>query len=442
MSHRRFMMSSLFGARLASVVVALAGASTAAIATTPTFQPLGNLGGFPAESIAWAVSGNGLVVVGESPSLLAGDNPQAWRQPLGGSLVGLGSLSVVFDLSFAYGVSSDGRYTVGASFAEPDFLLQGFRHDAQTNALLPLGGLPGGPLNSIANAVNANGSVVVGQAKSLGTNAAQRDEAFRWRAGVGMQGLGFLPGDSGSVANGVSADGTTVVGWSSNLLNRTEAFIWRSPGPMQGLGDLAGGGTSSIAVAVSADGQTVVGQASTAQGLVAFRHNAAYGMQVVGDLPGGAVNAQARAVSGSGNVVVGYATTDTSGNDGEAFIWDYRGMRSLRQTLVDAGVNMTGWRLLWANGLSLDGTVIVGYGLNPLGQLQAFRAVLPFCGPDFNVDSTLNQEDLSGFITCFIGSVEGFEPCAAADYNADTFVDQEDLSAYLTEYFSDAPACI
>ncbi|QDU90479.1 hypothetical protein Pla175_38840 [Pirellulimonas nuda] len=49
-------------------------------------------------------------------------------------------------------------------------------------------------------------------------------------------------------------------------------------------------------------------------------------------------------------------------------------MRSLADALTDAGVDLTGWRLQRATGVSADGKVIVGYGANPAGQVEAWRA--------------------------------------------------------------------
>ena len=58
--------------------------------------------------------------------------------------------------------------------------------------------------------MNADGTVVVGQANEF------RTQAFRWTAARGMVGLDFLPGGDFSVANGVNADGTVVVGNTSS----------------------------------------------------------------------------------------------------------------------------------------------------------------------------------------------------------------------------------
>src|SRR5262245_39101254 len=51
--------------------------------------------------------------------------------------------------------------------------------------LQSLGDLPGGSFDSRANAVSADGSVVVG----FGDNAAGYQDAFRWTAAAGMVGL-------------------------------------------------------------------------------------------------------------------------------------------------------------------------------------------------------------------------------------------------------------
>ena len=45
---------------------------------------------------------------------------------------------------------------------------------------------------------------------------------------------------------------------------------------------------------------------------------------------------------------------------------------------MNAGVRgLDGWILISATGVSDDGTVIAGYGLNPARQWEPFRAALP-----------------------------------------------------------------
>jgi hypothetical protein len=50
-------------------------------------------------------------------------------------------------------------------------------------------------------------------------------------------------------------------------------------------------------------------------------------------------------------------------------------LQSVLQGLGVAGVN--GWILLGATGVSADGTMIVGAGINPAKEREAFRAVVP-----------------------------------------------------------------
>lgn len=53
-------------------------------------------------------------------------------------------------------------------------------------------------------------------------------------------------------------------------------------------------------------------------------------------------------------------------------------IRDLRQWLVnDFGLNLTGWQLIGAYAISSDGNTIVGVGINPQGEQEAFRAVIP-----------------------------------------------------------------
>jgi len=62
----------------------------------------------------------------------------------------------------------------------------------------------------------------------------------------------------------------------------------------------------------------------------------------------------------------------------DAFIWDPEiGMRSLGAYLESLGVDLGGWDLWSATGISADGKTIVGYGENPLHQEEAFIAVIP-----------------------------------------------------------------
>ena len=248
-----------------------------------------------------------------------------------------------------------------------------FRWSAATG-MTDLGKLAGGTGNfSIALGVSANGLVVVGNSDSTpGT------QAFMWTAAGGMVGLGDLPGTTfSSVANGVSADGLVIVGQSRSA-SGPEAYRWTAAGGMVGLGDLAGSLFSSTAIAASADGSVIVGQARSSSGSEAFRWTAATGMQGLGDLPGGSFSSVANAVSADGLTVVGRSNVVPTVPGDAAFIWDQaHGMRNLRNVLIsDFGLNLTGWTLSSATGVSADGKQIAGFGTNPSGGSEGWFADL------------------------------------------------------------------
>ena len=145
---------------------------------------------------------------------------------------------------------------------------------------------------------------------------------------------------------------------------------------MTGLGDLAGGAFFSEAYDVSNDGSTVVGTSGSASGTEAFRWTQSGGMLGLGDLTGGDFFSEAFDISNDGSIVVG---SGSSASGTEAFIWDAsRGMRSLQDLLVDDfDLDLTGWTLDEARGISADGLTIVGRGINPSGSLEAWIATVP-----------------------------------------------------------------
>jgi probable HAF family extracellular repeat protein len=300
----------------------------------------------------------------------ATSGPQCFFQGLGFLLGG--------NQSRANGVSANGKVVVGEAFAASG-QGQAFRWTAETG-MVGLGFLPVpppfSPISSSAAGVNADGKVVVGTSVA-GPVRPLREQAFRWTAATGMVGLGFLPGGNFSDANGVNADGTVVVGGSSQLGMAGQAFRWVN-GTMTGLGFLPGD-IASVAAGVNADGTVVVGDSGTPRGQTqAFRWTAETGMVGLGFLPGGTTS-NATGVNADGKVVVG-AALDASGAE-QAFRWTARTRMQSVLTLLQAAkadVNLfSGWQLRSANGVSADGTVITGDGVDPLGQSQGWIARLP-----------------------------------------------------------------
>jgi probable HAF family extracellular repeat protein len=281
----------------------------------------------------------------------------------------------------ATGVSDDGSLVVGEHSIGFGGRRYAFRHTAaggiENLGTLPISGNPNGETNSRANAVSADGSVVVGQSDGASASGGFRYQAFRWTP-AGMIGLGYLaPGMTFSDATDVSADGSVVVGTSAyaSTSNAYQAFRWTRVGGMQALGDLPGGALTSGASAVSSDGSVIVGNSRSANGLEGFRWTEAGGMVGIGDLPGGAFESFTTDVSDDGLTIVGVGTT-AAGR--AAFVWDpVNGMRHLQTVLAGLGLDVTGWELTNVAGISADGGTLTGTGINPAGRPEAWVAVVP-----------------------------------------------------------------
>ena len=61
-----------------------------------------------------------------------------------------------------------------------------------------------------------------------------------------------------------------------------------------------------------------------------------------------------------------------------AFLWTPEsGMRRLADALSEHGLDLSGWTLQRATGLSASGRTVVGWGTNPSGDTEGFVATLP-----------------------------------------------------------------
>jgi probable HAF family extracellular repeat protein len=388
------------------------------------FTGLGDLPGGTFSSRARAVSVDGLIVAGVSHSSNGTTGPDGcceafiWMWDSG--LTPLGDLPGGAFESEVLGLSADGSAAVGGGHIGVDLA---FRWTSG-GGIIGLPELDGGPYGgAVAAATSADGLTVVGW--DAGPNGR---EAFRIRVGdfVAM-GLGDLAGgEFWSEATGISANGTVIAGSSKSALG-TEAFVWTAGSGMQALGDLEGGEFSSRALAISADGQVVVGWGSSADGVEAFRWTQAAGLIGLGDLGGGL--SEARAVSADGSVIVG-RSFDHAGEEA-ATIWTAEtGTRNLRDVLeAEHGLDITGWTLIAAQGISADGRVIAGRGRNPQGDTEAWVARLgTACYADFTGDGVLDLFDFLAFVNAFnAGSPE-------ADCLADGLLDLFDFLCFVNAF--------
>ncbi|MCG3121870.1 MAG: hypothetical protein GIKADHBN_00242 [Phycisphaerales bacterium] len=329
------------------------------------------LGGLPGggSSSAVAVTSSNLTVVGEA---IGPNGPEAflWRPSTG--MIGLGDLIGGDFNSRALSVASGGNIVVGDGRS-----VNGKEAFVWTSAsgMVGLGDLPGGGFWSGANSVSRDGRTIVGYGRT--TDDSQL-EAFVWTEAGGMVSIGDLPGStSAGIAYDVSGSGSVVVGSGRNAAGRTEPFRWTAGTGMIGLGYPNFPSVySSTANAVSDDGRVVAGFATASGGvLLAWRWTATTGMQLLSDLSGGVNRAYASDVSADGYVTAGYSD---GGNGEEAVIWTpHLGVRPLKSLLQSFNVNLEGWTLRAAWGVSEDGRYIVGSGLNPSGEFESWLATLP-----------------------------------------------------------------
>jgi probable HAF family extracellular repeat protein len=279
-------------------------------------------------------------------------------------ITGLGNLSDSDFYGYATAVSSDGSVVMGESSYMP------FRWE--NGQMISMVDLLGGN-NSISD-ISADASVIVGQGYS-----DWGMKAFRWANGT-MTDLGDLAGGGlSSWVTAVSSDGMVVVGRADSG-SGTEAFRWEN-NTMIGLGALPSVEFYSKAYGISADGSVVVGCSNSGSSMEAFRWENGT-MIGLGHLPGYNYCSVATDVSGNGSVIVGYEAIDWTSFPAavtESFIWNSDdGMVSIKDLLEkDYGLDLTGWTLNEAVSISADGLTIVGNGINPNGNEEAWIATIP-----------------------------------------------------------------
>ncbi len=221
------------------------------------------LGGVPepfvGQATAYSASWDGNVVVGRS--IHSGlQRAEAFRWTPETGMVGLGDLPGGIFSSGANDVSADGSVVVGAGVSITG---EAFRWTAQTG-LVPLRPLQGQIWrNGNATGVSADGSVVAGWGEPPGTPSPPR--AFRWTQETGLVSIGS-GGRATSMAHAISADGSTIVGATVDADGDGvfyEAFRWSEQTGFVHMGRMPQFPHYSAAVDVSADGSVIVGDAGS-----------------------------------------------------------------------------------------------------------------------------------------------------------------------------------
>ena len=408
-------------------LVAAAAAMSGSHADAAGFFGLGDLAGGAVSSRAWAISSDGSTIVGESVSA---SGTQAFRWTQDGGMVGLGDLAGGAFGSVAYGVSADGSVVVGSGRSTASGGGREAFRWTQGGGMAGLGDLGGGRFDSVAFGVSADGGVVVGAGSVAFEGSDSVSAAFRWTSADGLSDLNppssYGPGaPNRSVAYAVSADGSVIAGRfsSPNPYEDARPGRWTSTGGWSGYPGPSGIDVSGQAMALSADGSVLVGSVNAPPQSIthdAFRWQQGGGS---GFLPGEADdgsfpfgNSVANAVTSDGAIVVGTANAaglplDLGLRPGlsiytRPFVWDaINGYRPLQEELIGLGLDLSGWILLEARGISGNGSLLTGTGINPAGQVEAWVAMLGGAIGGASPPATVPEPSTMAMVLLGIGAI-------------------------------------
>lgn len=307
-------------------------------------------------SDASAISADGSTVVGSSATVGTDDEIflSSFRWTAAEGMIALPKTGSDVPASYATALSADGSVIVGLevqaggastqAFIWKDGVIQSIPYLTPTNY-------------GIASSVSADGTVAVGAGP----------DAFRWTEVGGTVALPLQLGETSTEATGISADGSVIAGsyWDDN--DDRHSFRWTAGGAQSlVIADAA----QSRASGISADGSTITGvylsQATNADVAFVWKEAGVVFLSAL-SLEEGVIT-EAYALSADGSLAVG-----ESGN--RAAVWDTAtgNVFDLQQLLIAAGyTGLENWTLTAANGISADGLSIVGSGINPDGDSEAW----------------------------------------------------------------------
>lgn len=421
------------------IVPAMALLSSAAVAhgqVTPGFHPLGDLPGGTFSSRATGVASDGSAIVGrsndgsESGVIWFRQPDGTWSAPMPLPRLAGGSSAegraVIFN-----GIVAFGDANTSAGFRQP--VIWTITPGTPAGPPAPIPYPATGGYSGVVYACAADGGVACGEYVEAQVGLPPPlpiTRAFRWTFSMGMVNLGTIPGVTAgpghmTIARACSHDGTVIVGNAHD--NAFTNRPWRWTGT-DGMVDISAGQWPGIARGVSPDGNTVVGSFTDFGLSKPFRWTAAGGREDL-QIPlfydsGGAFDAtdDGRAC---GLVLL-------SGSGKTAVLWDSAGQAQLVSTaLINAGVSMPAWQLQSATAMSDDGTVIVGFGLNPDGQQEAWVAVLPApCPADFDGNGEVEVPDIFAFLSAWFAMDPG------ADIDGVPGIGVPDIFFFLSLWFA------
>ena len=239
-------------------------------------------------------------------------------------------------------------------------------------------------------------------------NCGVINRAYRWSVAGGYQILGTFGATWSLSTSGISGDGNVISGNAydtaapSSILIGT-AFRWTPSDGLQALPSLtpaAGSPSFASSNGISRDGSTIVGVSRGADNLVQAVFWRGLSVTALGYVPGtnpASAETEARAANADGSIIVGTNRLD------RAWRWTAAsGMQDLNLIATNAGLNLNGFVLTDAVGVSDNGQFITGNSFNAaqgqflgyvlqLAQVTQSRLIVTIRLPGVTQTSIVNQ---------------------------------------------------
>ncbi len=271
--------------------------------------------------------------------------------------------------------SADGNFISGASAGSLGAALS--RYDRTTGLWTPLGdlGFPVDNTTSGGYAISGDGTTVVGNSWADTTGGYAYSHAIASNATDGVMDLGTLFFGRSTRANAVNGDGSVVVGWQ-DFNGPWKSAMWRrnpdgTYAPNQYiLLNAAGDSMDEFnqmgeCSAVSADGQWIGGYGDYANNAEPWIWSADSGVINLGHLPLTGTG-YVGAMTADASIVVGWFDGEMWGDPMTPFIWTpTAGLQNLNTYITDElGLDLGDQQVSVANCISPDGRYIAGWGVD------------------------------------------------------------------------------
>jgi uncharacterized membrane protein len=256
---------------------------------------------------------------------------------------------------------------------------------------------------------------------------ATPDKAYRYSSAGGYENLGNFGATWNMRAAGISGDGGTIAGnafdkapglFPNDEQYRQAAFRWTTSAGLSRLFDLSASPQSgripgiSEANGISRDGSTIVGASRGNDGFVQAVYWRPDGIHALGFLPGAALptatlldsngSTHALAANADGSIIVGRSIGNfTLSAPDLAWRWTATsGMQDLNVIARNASINLNGFTLIDAVGISDNGQFITGNASNAtqslgyvlqLAQVTQSRLIVTIRLPGVTLSSIVNQ---------------------------------------------------